>query len=109
MTMPADVESPMYTTARQEVRVAVRVADLSPGDEVDLSLGDKIFGGESVVGGAVGASRVESLISAEASLEGGDGPLAAEPTPATPARPMTSSARTPSATTEVTPAATRCL
>src|SRR5919199_6673232 len=96
MTMPNDVESPMYVTASQEVR------------ESDAALGDEeVAGAAAVVGGAAGASSVESLISpAGAFSEGGGNPLPSAPI--APARPAPSNARTLSATTAAAPAATRC-
>src|SRR5215212_7624851 len=94
MTMPADVESPMYVTASQEVRVA------------GAALGDLFAGARAVVVEA-GAWCVESLISAEAFPVGGGNPLPSAPVLITPARPAPSSARTLSATTETAPTATR--
>src|SRR5215212_5513854 len=95
MTMPADVESPMYVTASQEVRVAV------------AALGDLFAGARAVVVEAAGAWCVENLISAEAFPVGGGNPLPSAPVLITPARPAPSSARTLSATTETAPTATR--
>src|SRR5215211_6466809 len=111
MTMPSDVESPMYTTASQEVRVAGAAFG-------DAPFGDAAFGGSALCdfvacvgeeeGGAAGAWCVEILISAGAFARC-DEPLSpSAPGPITPARPAPSSARTPSAATETTPAATRC-
>src|SRR5215210_8395978 len=95
MTMPADVESPMYATALQEVPVA------------DAPLGDEVAGAGAVVGGAADAWSVESLISsAGAFSEGGANPLPSAPmliTPAAwpvPARPALASARTLNAPTK---------
>src|SRR5918911_4979404 len=94
--MPNDVESPMYATASQEVRLS------------DAALGEEGAGDEAV-GGAAGASSVESLISpAGAFSEGGGNPLPSAPMLIAPARLAPSSARTLSATTEAIPAATRC-
>src|SRR5918912_3817570 len=97
--MPNDVESPMYATASQEVLAS------------DAALGEEVAGAGAVVGGAAAADAlsVESLISsAEAFPEGGGNPLPSAPMLITPARLAPSSAKTPSATTEAIPAATRC-
>src|SRR5215210_7961513 len=97
--MPADVESPMYATASQEVRVA------------DAALSDEeVAGSEAVVGGtASGVYSVEMLISSlGTSSEGCATSLSSAPMLITPARPATSSARTLSVAIEATPAANRC-
>src|SRR5215204_1619288 len=88
--MPNDVESPMYATASQEVRVS------------DATLGEEVAGVGAVVGGAAaGASSVESLISSPGAFsEGGGNPLPSAPRLFTPARPAPSSARTLSAPTK---------
>src|SRR5687767_239373 len=101
MTMPSDVESPMYTTASQEVRAAGAAF-------CDSGLDDSGARASAVVGGAAGAWRVESLISAGALAESDvEALLSSAPALITPARPTPSSARTLSAATETTPAAAR--
>src|SRR5215212_6889418 len=89
--MPADVESPMYATASQEVWLS------------DAALGEEAAGAGAVVGGAAGASSVESLISSVGtfSSEIGGNPLPV-PMLITPARPAPASARTLSAPTKAT-------
>src|SRR5919202_806057 len=96
MTMPADVESPMYATPSQEVRVS------------DTAFGDEAADAGAVVGGAAaGAWSMESLISSVGAFsEGGDDPLSAvsrliiPAAWAAPARPVTASATTLSAPTK---------
>src|SRR5215210_8115047 len=89
--MPADVESPMYATASQEVRVA------------DAALGDEVAGAGAGAGGAAGASSVESLISSSGAFsEGGGNPLPSVPMRITPARPAPANVRTLSAPTKAT-------
>src|SRR5919202_3855598 len=95
MTMPADVESPMYATASQEVRVS------------DAAFGVEAADTGAVVGGAAGAWSMESLISSVgACSEGGDDPLPSAsrliiPAAwAAPARPVTASATTLNAPTK---------
>jgi len=99
--MPSDVESPMYATAWQEVRVAGAALG-------DTAFGDLVACAGEVVDGAAGAWCVKSLISAGALAEDGGNPLLSAPVLITPPRPAPSSARTLSAATEATPAATRC-
>src|SRR5215207_10328403 len=105
MTMPSDVESPMYATASQEVRVADAAFGVAAFG--DAAFGDESAGTGAVVGGAAGAWSVWTLIAAVAIPEGGGDPLASAPMLITPARPAPSSARTPSAATEAIPAAIR--
>src|SRR5215211_2398004 len=106
MTMPSEVESPMYTTASQEVRVAGAAFGDAAFD--DSAFGDLFACAGVVMGGAAGAWCVEILISAGAFARC-DEPLSpSAPGPITPVRPAPSSARTPSAATETTPTATRC-
>src|SRR5918992_2306368 len=100
MTMPSDVESPMYATALQEVRVA----DAAFGG---AAFGDESAGAGAVVGGAAGVWSVWTLIAAVAFPEGAD-PLGSALILITPAKPAPSSARTLSAATEAIPAAIRC-
>src|SRR5215207_11281240 len=110
MTMPSDVESPMYATASQEVRVAdaaFGVAAFGVAAFGVAAFGDESAGTGAVVGGAAGAWSVWTLIAAVAIPEGGGDPLASAPMLITPARPAPSSARTPSAATEAIPAAIR--
>jgi|SRR5215207_3120562 len=105
MTMPSDVESPMYATASQEVRVADAAFGVAAFGVA--AFGDESAGTGAVVGGAAGAWSVWTLIAAVAIPEGGGDPLASAPMLITPARPAPSSARTPSAATEAIPAAIR--
>src|SRR5215212_3010015 len=99
MTMPADVESPMYTTARQEVWVAGAAFGAAAFDAAafgDLVLEDFVACAGEVVGGAACAWCVEILISAGAFRAGGCIVLpSSAPGLITPARPAPSSARTP--------------
>src|SRR5215204_285324 len=105
MSMPSDVESPMYATASQEVRVADAAFGVAAFGVA--AFGDESAGTGAVVGGAAGAWSVWTLIAAVAIPEGGGDPLASAPMLITPARPAPSSARTPSAATEAIPAAIR--
>src|SRR5215218_7091560 len=111
MTMPSEVESPMYTTASQEVRVAgAAFCDAVFGDAAfvgELALDDFVACAGEVVGGAACAWCVESWISAGASPRGVVEPLPSSG-PITPARPAPSTTRILSATTETTLAATHC-
>src|SRR3954451_19438413 len=94
--MPNDVESPMYATVSQDVRVT------------DVGLGDEVAGAGEVLGGAAGALSVESLISSAGAFSEGDSPLPPAPMLIIPARLAPSSARRLSATTEAIPATIRC-
>jgi hypothetical protein len=72
MTMPADVESPMYATASQEVRGSV------------AALGNEVADAGAVVGGAADSWSMERLISSGDFSEGGDNPLLSAPMLITP-------------------------
>src|SRR5919199_848850 len=95
MTMHADVESPIYATASQEVRAS------------DAALGDEVADAGAVVDGAADALSMESLISSVGAFSEGDGnPLLSAPmliAPAAwpaPTRPAPASARTLNAPTQ---------
>src|ERR687885_209057 len=95
MTMHADVESPIYATASQEVRAS------------DAALGDEVADAGAVVDGAADALSIESFISSVGAFsEGGDNPLLSAPmliAPAAwpaPTRPAPASAKTLNAPTQ---------